>query len=227
MAADTRENANSKAPEPSTLTTSPSKGTAAHEPYAVPVAPPNANALPGGAGLNTAGGRTREAGYLDALRSVQFSDFQEVHKKPCVREALLTGIGGGFGIGGVRAILGGTYTSLHSARYDADRYSLCVENVQLGGWIIRIRVVLDVRILPEEETIRDAGNEEGCGGDRSKAGRKKEKSRGGQSSTEEGQGRELRNALAGKSSSGHRNACVLLLHCMCNRLVKTASRFDL
>lgn len=48
----------------------------------------------------------KEASYSDALRSIRISDFQEVHKKPCARDALLTGIGGGFGIGGVRAILG-------------------------------------------------------------------------------------------------------------------------
>lgn len=107
MAADTREDVVSKPPESSKSTTPPSK-VAAHEPYAVPVAPPNANALPAGAGLNTAGGRTKEASYFDALRSIKSSDFQEVHKKPCVRDALLTGIGGGFGIGGVRAVLGGT-----------------------------------------------------------------------------------------------------------------------
>ena len=211
MAADTREHATSERPEPSNLTTSPSKGTA-HEPYAVPVAPPSANALPGGAGLNTAGGRTKEAGYFDALRSIHPSDFQEVHKKPCARDALLTGIGGGIGIGGVRAILGGTCTSLHLARYNADRYSLCVENLQLGGWVVRIWIVLDVRILPEKEAIRDAGNEEGCRGDRSKAGREKKESRGGQSSTEEGQGRELRDVLAGRSDNGQRNACVVWLH---------------
>lgn len=115
MAADTREDASSKAPESSKSMKSPSQGTA-HEPYAVPVAPPNANALPGGAGLNTAGGRMKEASYSDALRSIRISDFQEVHKKPCARDALLTGIGGGFGIGGVRAILGGTFTSLHFGR---------------------------------------------------------------------------------------------------------------
>ena len=107
MTADTRENANSKATESSKPATFPPKETA-HESYTVPAAPPNANAFPGGAGLNTAGGRMKEASYFDALRSIKFSDFQEVHKKPCARDALLTGIGGGFGIGGARAILGGT-----------------------------------------------------------------------------------------------------------------------
>ncbi|KAL2056323.1 hypothetical protein ABVK25_003346 [Lepraria finkii] len=81
------------------------------EPYVVPVAPPNANALPQSSGLNTAGGKAKEAGVFDALRSIKPSEFKEVHKKPCVRDALLTGIGGGFGIGCVRAIWGATVWS--------------------------------------------------------------------------------------------------------------------
>ena len=70
------------------------------------VQPDNANDLPGGT-LNTAGGRPRNATLLDALNSVRLRDFTEVHKKPCVRDALLPGIGAGFAVGGVRAIMGG------------------------------------------------------------------------------------------------------------------------
>ena len=143
MAADTREPVDSKSTESSKSRASPPNRTA-HEPQVVPVAPQNANALPGGAGLNTAGGRLKEASYFDALRSIQLSDFQEVHKKPCVRDALLTGIGGGFGIGGVRAILGSMSTSSHLAKYKADQCRLCMENLQLRSWVFRIRVVLDV-----------------------------------------------------------------------------------
>lgn len=127
MAADTRENTNSKPAEPSKSTTS-SSNTISPTPYIVPAAPPNDNALPAGAGLNTAGGRTRQAGYFDALRSIQLSDFQEVHKKPCVRDALMTGIAGGFGISGVRAVLGGLF--IFTLWYiDTDRYSLRVEDL--------------------------------------------------------------------------------------------------
>lgn len=143
MAADTREDMGSKSPESSKMRASPSNGTA-HEPQGVPVAPQNANALPAGAGLNTAGGRLKEASYSDALRSIQLSDFQEVHKKPCVRDALLTGIGGGFGVGGVRAILGGMSTSSHLAKYNADQRRFCMENLQLCSWVFRSRVILDV-----------------------------------------------------------------------------------
>ena len=70
------------------------------------VAPENANALPGGS-ANTAGGKAKEASIIDALKSIHLADFKEVHKKPCVRDALMTGIGTGFGVGGVRSILGG------------------------------------------------------------------------------------------------------------------------
>ncbi|KAL9103951.1 MAG: hypothetical protein Q9163_001057 [Psora crenata] len=77
--------------------------------YRMPVtqiAPDNANVLPGGSS-NTAGGKTKEASIIDAIKSIHLADFKEVHKKPCVRDALMTGIGAGFGIGGVRTILGG------------------------------------------------------------------------------------------------------------------------
>ena len=74
-----------------------------------PMAPENANALPGG-GWNTAGGKNKEASIIDAAKTVHLADFKEVHKKPCVRDALMTGIGAGFGIGGLRSILGGAQT---------------------------------------------------------------------------------------------------------------------
>ena len=69
-------------------------------------APENANEIPGGA-TNTAGGRVREATILDGLKSIKLHDFREVHTKPCVRDAFLVGIAGGFAVGGVRLILAG------------------------------------------------------------------------------------------------------------------------
>ena len=69
--------------------------------------PPNANAFPG-ASSNTAGGRIPDTGLWDAVRSIKLSDIKEVYKKPCVRDAFLVGIGTGFGVGGIRAIMGGT-----------------------------------------------------------------------------------------------------------------------
>ena len=70
--------------------------------------PVSANLIPGGA-TNTAGGSLREVSFRDALRSIRLEELKEVHKKPCVRDALLVGIAGGFGVGGIRAVLGGKH----------------------------------------------------------------------------------------------------------------------
>jgi cytochrome c oxidase assembly protein subunit 20 len=76
------------------------------------IAPPeNANALPGGT-MNTAGGRPKQATVFDAIKAIKLEDFTKVHQLPCVRDALLFGIGSGFTLGGGRLIFGGTYSSL-------------------------------------------------------------------------------------------------------------------
>lgn len=87
MAADTRDDNKTKAPTPST----PSSKANDPEAHA------NATVLATG----------KEVGVVDVLKTIKLSEFKEVHKKPCVRDSLLTGIGGGFGIGGIRAIWGG------------------------------------------------------------------------------------------------------------------------
>ena len=107
MAGDTRQEASAKAAALSDTSHTAAAQDMKHEDYRVPIAPTaNANALPAG-GLNTAGGKLKEAGFIDGLKTVHLSDIREIHKKPCVRDALMTGIGAGFGIGGLRAVLGG------------------------------------------------------------------------------------------------------------------------
>ncbi len=71
--------------------------------------PENANLIPGGT-TNTAGGQPKEFGIVDAAKTIKLQEFREIHKKPCVRHALLTGIGSGFALGGVTAIIGSTVT---------------------------------------------------------------------------------------------------------------------
>jgi len=73
--------------------------------------PPSANALPEGSGQNTAGGRERPPAITDAVKTIKLEDFKKVHMYPCVRESLLMGIGSGFGIGGIRALWGGMFSS--------------------------------------------------------------------------------------------------------------------
>jgi len=72
--------------------------------------PKSANALPEGSGLNTAGAHAEVPTLSEAVKTVRLEDFQQVHMYPCVRESLLNGIGGGFGIGGLRYLFGGKYT---------------------------------------------------------------------------------------------------------------------
>ncbi|MCJ1410121.1 hypothetical protein MMC19_004206 [Ptychographa xylographoides] len=69
--------------------------------------PENANVLPGGS-VNTAGGRAKEATFWDGIKSIKMQDVKDLHKIPCVRDALLVGIGGGFFIGGGRMVSGAT-----------------------------------------------------------------------------------------------------------------------
>ncbi len=68
--------------------------------------PKSANALPEGSGLNTAGAHAEVPTLSEAVKTVHLGDFQQVHMYPCVRESLLNGIGGGFGIGGLRYLFG-------------------------------------------------------------------------------------------------------------------------
>ncbi|KAH8592286.1 hypothetical protein B0O99DRAFT_484790, partial [Bisporella sp. PMI_857] len=76
--------------------------------------PESANALPLGSGLNTAGAHgDKDLSLKDAVKTVRWQDFLQVHMYPCVRESFLTGIGGGFGIGALRAVFGGSRREEH------------------------------------------------------------------------------------------------------------------
>ena len=73
-----------------------------------PSAPLSANALPPGSGLNTAGAHLGVPPKItDAVKTVRMGDFKQVYMYPCVRESFLYGIGGGFGVGGLRLVMGG------------------------------------------------------------------------------------------------------------------------
>ena len=75
-------------------------------PYTAPP-PQSANMLAGGT-EHTAGGKVPEVSLENAFQSgLKWSDFTDLPKRPCVRDALLTGIGGGFALGGFRVIFGG------------------------------------------------------------------------------------------------------------------------
>ncbi len=136
------------------LSMSPAKGSDAP--------PENANALPGG-NLNTAGGKVRDANIADALKAVKIDDFKEVHKKPCVRDAFLPGIGAGFAVGGIRAIMGGS-SAATLVLIRTNRHSLGIRSMYLGGRDLLPRLSRDVRILPKKEAARKGRHAKSCRG---------------------------------------------------------------
>lgn len=66
----------------------------------------NANMMSGGT-ENTAGGKEPEVSIANAVSMIKLDEFGEIHKKPCNRQAFMTGIGAGFALGALRSILGG------------------------------------------------------------------------------------------------------------------------
>ena len=70
--------------------------------------PENANLLAGGT-EHTAGGKTPDVSFTEALPKLE--DWSVFHKKPCVRDSLLTGMGSGAALGGIRVIFSGTWHS--------------------------------------------------------------------------------------------------------------------
>lgn len=109
MAADAQEPKSSRQPS---VTSNPSASTEkSYDTFNYPATPENVNSLPG-ANSRQAHIQSTSAGFFDALKTIKLKDFKEVHSKPCTREGFLTGIGAGFGIGGIRVILGGTRQGL-------------------------------------------------------------------------------------------------------------------
>jgi cytochrome c oxidase assembly protein subunit 20 len=58
-------------------------------------------------GKYNASGKQNEATITDAFKSLSAKDITTFYKAPCARDSLMIGMGAGFGIGGVRGVLGG------------------------------------------------------------------------------------------------------------------------
>ncbi|KAF2155164.1 hypothetical protein K461DRAFT_292047 [Myriangium duriaei CBS 260.36] len=64
-----------------------------------------ANIMPGGT-ANTAGGeRPDDVDVVKAAKLISWDDWATLPTKPCVKDSLMTGIGSGFALGGVRAVM--------------------------------------------------------------------------------------------------------------------------
>ncbi|KAH8693015.1 hypothetical protein BGW36DRAFT_302255 [Talaromyces proteolyticus] len=64
------------------------------------------NVLPG-ATYDPSREKPKELTMSQSLSSITMKDFSNFHRKPCARDSLMLGMGAGFGIGGIRGIVGG------------------------------------------------------------------------------------------------------------------------
>ncbi|RDL32669.1 Cytochrome c oxidase protein 20, mitochondrial [Venustampulla echinocandica] len=128
--------------------------------------PPNANALPQGSGQNTAGGHAKMPTLSEGIKTVRLEDFKQMYMYPCVRESLLMGIGGGFGMGGIRALWGaripkaanwavGTFIFAAFANYEFCQYRRMIEKAHMK----RAVEIID-RKKAEKEAAAQAKREE-------------------------------------------------------------------
>lgn len=161
----------------------------------LPYRPPeNANMMAGGT-EHTAGGKTPEVSLSNAFDGgLKWSDFTELPKRPCVRDALMTGIGSGFAFGGVRAIFGGTSMriptlSIYQEKQDQmlsrssfSYYSCRVDIMHVGSRFLLSRRPGHVPILSLQATGGE-GRDDAGGGDFEQEGYGEEGSGG-----EEGKG---------------------------------------
>ncbi|KZF24566.1 hypothetical protein L228DRAFT_237483 [Xylona heveae TC161] len=163
MAADSREDTAASQPpsgHPADQAAASTHDQKVYETFNLP--PESANILPGGS-VNTAGGTSPEAGFMEAAKTIQISDFQNVHKQPCVRDSLLTGIASGFGLGGVRAVLGaplpkasnwavGTFCVMSFAAYE---YCQIKRHMELEG-MKRAVEIIDKKKVDREQKMEEA-----------------------------------------------------------------------
>ena len=100
----------------------------------------------------------RNTSYIEAAQTVQLSDFRQVHKLPCFRDAALPGIAGGTGIGALRFVLGGSipkscnYASAGFVGISIVMYELCQRRRRYDREGIRKAV----KVLDEKQKIKEA-----------------------------------------------------------------------
>lgn len=123
------------------------------------------NEMPGGT-ANTAGGeKIEDYSFFSILKSIRPSEYQHFHHLPCVRDAMLTGIGCGFGAGGLAFVLGSKF--LHFSLFVQGADTLCrsyLDSVQLVSLLIHGCICGYVRILQKTDTEGEARYEKGRGG---------------------------------------------------------------
>jgi cytochrome c oxidase assembly protein subunit 20 len=51
--------------------------------------------------------KAKDITFAESMKTLSMKDFATFYQKPCARDSLLVGLGAGFGIGGVRGLVGG------------------------------------------------------------------------------------------------------------------------
>lgn len=54
------------------------------------------------------GKKSNDVSVTEAMKTMSLNNATTFYKAPCARDALMLGMGAGFGVGGVRGVLGGT-----------------------------------------------------------------------------------------------------------------------
>ncbi|KAI9731420.1 MAG: hypothetical protein M1818_007810 [Claussenomyces sp. TS43310] len=165
MADDTRDSRQtSRGPPPGA--SAPPDHVKTPQIYEVFHAPSSANDLPEGSGQNTAGARPEVPSLNEAIKTVRLGDFRQVYMYPCVRDSLLTGIGGAFAVGGIRGLMGtpvmkacnwavGTFCFLGIGSYE-----FCLQKRKLEKANMKRAVEIIDRKKAEKEAQAQAKREE-------------------------------------------------------------------
>lgn len=93
-----------------------------------------------------------DVSYSDVVGNMSMSEISSFYKAPCARESLLTGIGVGFGIGGVRGIFGGIHRACGGLHWmfgliGSFRVTLIMGCWELGCWSVCSHVFGSLRTL--------------------------------------------------------------------------------
>lgn len=106
MADDTRQTPTTTSDAASSSDPNVRKPGTKYESFVPGASGDNPNVMPGGTQHTAGGEKIGGVSLSDGFKTIQPQDFLEIHKYPCVREAILTSIGTGFGTGGLMAIWG-------------------------------------------------------------------------------------------------------------------------
>lgn len=112
--------------------------------------------------------RESRSAFSEAVSMIKKEDFANVANTPCARQGLLTGIGAGAGLGGLKFVIQGITPVdtrmplgwIGSGVADGLRYDRqCRQIGELGSWLLHAGQHSLIRILPVPTTCREDPDE--------------------------------------------------------------------